>query len=81
MKNAVNRCPCCRLRPILIKGTIGFLYDCTTECSFIGDLYVMFEEDRTKEFLFKVPADKESAIQIWNLQVHYFEKHRKEWNR
>jgi len=79
MKNETIRCPMCGLQPILIRTNGLFLYDCEgkTSCSFQTDIYSMFKEDDSKEWLFSVSKDKFSAIQIWNSQVTFFEEYRK----
>jgi len=78
MKNEVSKCPMCGLHPILIRTNGLFLYDCVTDCRFQTDIYLMFKEDDSKEWLFSVSKDKFSAIQLWNSQVTYFEHYNKE---
>ncbi len=64
-------CPLCGKQPYLIK-LHGFLYDCEFNCKFISKVCELFYSDARKRFLFEVPIDKLSAIQLWNSQAIYF---------
>ena len=77
MNNEASQCPMCGLKPILIRTNGLFLCDCPTDCKFQTDVYNLFKDEDSKEWLFSVSNDKFSAIQIWNSQVTYFEEYRK----